>query len=244
MSQAIDLFDDYEKSFDNSRDSAPFIRDREGVLSLHFNMFEVQSEMYRHAPDELVLGYTRTMMNFLFLHKPRHVGMVGLGGGSMQKDCYRRLPDATISVAEINPDVIALRDCFFIPKDDERFMVYCGDGAEFVRRRPGLFDVLLVDGFDNKGQPPQLCSRQFYADCYRSLTPHGLLVVNVCDGQHLIHRIRSSFLNQVIVTDGDDESANTIVVAGRGNTLATAGWPPRAEGNFQYVSVKRSAITA
>ena len=226
MSQVIDSFDDCEESFDNSRDASPFIREYKGVICLHFNVFQVQSEMYKHAPDELVLGYTRTMMDFLFFNEqPRHIGMVGLGGGSMQKYCYRRLPHTTISVAEINPEVIALRDYFFIPKDDQRFRVYCEDGADFVRRQRGHFDVLLVDGFDNKGQPPQLCSQQFYRDCYRSLTSQGLLVVNVCDGGSvLISRIRRSFRNDVVVAD-----YGSVVFAGKGNILAAARWPPKTE---------------
>ena len=231
MSQVIDSFDDCEELFDNSRDASPFIREDKGVICLHFNLFQVQSEMYRHSPDELVLGYTRTMMEFLFFNKqPRHIGMVGLGGGSMQKYCYRHLPHTTISVAEINPAVIALRDFFFIPKDDHRFRVYCEDGADFVRRQPRYFDVLLVDGFDNKGQPPQLCSQQFYSDCYRSLTPQGLLVVNVGDsGSVLISRIRRRFRNDVVVADCRDDSTNSIVFAGKGNILAAAQWSPKTK---------------
>lgn len=223
MSQMIELFDDYEVSLARLGDSSPFIQEYGSTVALHFDEFEVQSVMNKHAPDELVLSYTRTMMNSLvFNTRPSHVGMIGLGGGSMPKYCYRRLPDATIAVAEINPEVIALRDYFLIPKDNKRFMVYCEDGADFVRRQPGQFDVLFVDGFDHKGQPPQLCSQQFYGNCYRSLRSQGLLVVNVCDGLHLISRIRRSFRNQIIVADGGGNSSNTIVFAGKGNILAPA----------------------
>jgi len=222
MSHLIDVLSHYEE-FDTSCDSFPRIAERNGILTLHFNDFDVQSRMYKHAPDALVLSYTRTMMNALsFNMAPRHIGMIGLGGGSMQKYCYRTYPDAIISVAEINPEVIALRDHFFIPKDDDRFMVYCEDGADFVRRQPGHFDVLVVDGFDKKGQPPQLSSLPFYQDCYRSLTPQGLLIANLCGGHHLVARIRRSFGNQVMFADGDAESANTIVVAGKGNILAAS----------------------
>jgi spermidine synthase len=126
----------------------------------------------------------------------------------MPKYCYRHLPDTTISIEETNPEVITLRDRFLVPKDDHRFKIYCEDGADFVRRQTGHFDVLLVDGFDDKGQPPQLCSRQFYPLCYRSLTSPGLLIVNVSDGRHLISRILRSFRNQVIVADGGDGSSN------------------------------------
>ncbi len=52
----------------------------------------------------------------LFNPRPQHIGMIGLGGGSIQKYCHRYLPHTEISVAEINPDVITLRDCFRVPK--------------------------------------------------------------------------------------------------------------------------------
>jgi spermidine synthase len=239
MSQMIEVFDDREVSLDSLGAPSLFIHDYGGAVSLHFNKFEVQSAMYKHAPDELVLSYTRTMMNFAVFNKqPRHVGMIGLGGGSMAKHCYRRLPETTISIAEINPEVIALRDRFLIPKDDQKFMVFCEDGADFVRRQPAQFDVLLVDGFDNKGQPPQLCSQEFYSHCYRSLTAQGLLVVNVCDGSHLISRIRRSFRNQVQVADAHDDKANIIVFAGKGNSFAAARESRRTERTARPFPVK------
>jgi len=235
MSQTTNFLDEYEGAAGSCGDSSPFVCEYEGseyagAVCLHFNAFEVQSAMYKHAPDDLVLGYTRTMMNFLiFNQQPHYIGMIGLGGGSLPKACYRRLPQAIISVAEINPEVIALRDHFFIPEDGERFAVLCEDGAEFVRRQRGQFDVLIVDGFDGTGQPPQLCTQRFYRDCYRSLSPQGLLVVNICDAQDLIPRIRRPFRNQVIVTDIDARSANTIVFAGKGDILTKTLWPPRPQ---------------
>jgi spermidine synthase len=49
----------------------------------------------------------------------------------------------------------------------------------------------IVDGFDINGQPPELCSQGFYDECYRSLTPSGLMVVNLCgwEGDVNISRI-------------------------------------------------------
>jgi spermidine synthase len=198
----------------------PHIFEEHGTLSLHFGMGgAVQSIMRVDAPDLLVLGYTRTMMSFLlFSERPKHIGIIGLGGGSIHKHCYRYLPDTEISVAEISPEIIALRSKFFIPNDDHRFKVFCEDGAEFVKRHPGQFDVLIVDGFDIAGQPAQLCSRDFYNDCYRALTREGIMVVNFCDSfsRKWIRRLRQCFGDHVIPVDAE-ESVNTIVFAGKGN---------------------------
>jgi len=177
--------------------------------------------MRANAPDDLVLGYTRTMMGFLaFNRQPKHLGIIGLGGGSIAKFCYRNLPHTAISVAEISPEVIALRDRFRIPKDDRRLEVFCMDGREFVERRRGLFDALLVDGFDGDGQPPELCSQAFYGACYSALTERGVLVVNACEGSlsRLVNRISSSFRNRIIVA-GSDDSFNQILFAGKGRVF-------------------------
>ena len=79
------------------------------------------------------LAYTRKMMAFLmFNSQPRRILQLGLGGGSLAKFCYRYLPDASITVVEIDSDVLALRDEFQVPADDARFRVVQGNGVEYV----------------------------------------------------------------------------------------------------------------
>ncbi len=197
----------------------PFIYENNRTLSLHFGMGgAVQSKMCLAAPDFLVLGYTRMMMSFLlFIERPEHIGIIGLGGGSIPKHCYRYLPETQIRVAEISSEIIALRTKFHIPNDDQRFQVFREDGAEFVNRHPNQFDVLIVDGFDVTGQPPQLCSRHFYDDCYRALAREGILVVNLCDSfpETSIRRMRQCFGDCVVSVSAED-GTNEIVCAGKG----------------------------
>ncbi len=82
------------------------------------------------APCELVVPYTRTMMGFLlFAPQPTNIVVIGLGGGSIPKYCHRYLPQSSVTVTEINPQVVALREVFRIPPDDERLRVLCEDGA-------------------------------------------------------------------------------------------------------------------
>ena len=197
----------------------PFVYRRRGTLSLHFNLWATQSEMRCHAPNELIVPYTRTMMGFLLFNpQPQKIVMIGLGGGSLAKYCYAKLPDASIVVAEVNPEVMALRDQFRIPPNEERFQVLCEDGATLVRKISNCVDVLLVDGFDLRGQSAQLCTQRFYEDCYQSLAPEGLIVINLSiDDPNLeqFHaRLRCSFANAVLVESPD--GTNKVVFAGKG----------------------------
>jgi len=166
--------------FDHLHFAAPFVQSQDGVVSLHFTLGETQSRMRADRPDELQIDYTRTMMGFLLLQpQPREIVMIGLGGGSLAKFCLRHLPTARVTVVENNPAVIALREEFRIPGDNERFRVIAADGAVHLRECTAAIDVLLVDGFDENGQPPALCSQAFYADCRRALARGGVLVVNL-----------------------------------------------------------------
>jgi spermidine synthase len=135
-------------------------------------------------PDALVLEYTRAMMCFaLFVPRPRHILMVGLGGGSMVKFCHRHFPDCRITVVELRADVIALRDAFLVPPDDARLQVVHADGVDHIKtlaaRGTRRFDVILVDGFGADGLPPALAGAAFYRDCRSVLREGGVLVANV-----------------------------------------------------------------
>ena len=60
---------------------------------LHFGLDTVQSAMRLDDPDRLSLRYTRKMMAFLLFNRaPERILLLGLGGGSLAKFCYRRLP--------------------------------------------------------------------------------------------------------------------------------------------------------
>lgn len=205
----------------------PFVHEGGSFRSLHFSIHEVQSRMSLEDPCALDLEYSRTMMGFLwFKPEPKHIAMIGLGGGSLAKFCHRYLPATRIEVVEINPHVLALRDEFQIPPDDERLTVLLGDGAAFVRDAQTGCDVLMVDGFDYDGQPSALSSQAFYDDCADHLQPGGILVVNLFshDPQYglFVDRIRRSFADQVLVVEGAD-LGNSIVFAFKEPRLHRAG---------------------
>lgn len=202
----------------------PFVCADGESVSLYFHAGELQSRMSVQHPRQLELPYTKTMMGFLLLKpQPAHILMVGLGGGSLAKFCYHHLPDTRITVVEINPHVIALRKQFQVPEDDARFCVVCADGADWVRAARQSFDVILVDGFDVQGQAPQLGSRAFYEDCYRSLLPKGVMVVNL-DAEHVAHpellqRVYKTYHGNFVEV-AVQERSNHIVFAVKGMPIA------------------------
>lgn len=219
--------------------SSPFVLEADGLRSLHFDYLSIQSQMRIANPVELVLGYTRTMMGFLFFTpEPRRIGMIGLGGGSIAKYCHEYLPGADITVVEINPDVIALRREFAVPPDSSRFRIVCGDGADFLCNHADTFDVLIVDGFDLEGQAAQLGSQAFYDNCHARLAEGGTLVVNLwgCDEKRGVYarRIREAFADRKLSVEAE-EPGNQIVFA----TRSMAFPPPQRALRDQATRLER-----
>ena len=195
----------------------PFVQSAGDSKSLHFSFSAVQSHMDLHRPERLTLAYTRTMMGFLlFKAQPSTVAMIGLGGGSLARFILHHLPQTALQVVDINPNVVDLRHEFLLPDDGERFQVHLGNGADFVHTRPRHFDVLLVDGFDVQGQPPELATPHFYRGCAECLTPQGVLVANLSPTHpgfaQQLQDIGQVFGGQVLAVH-DEAGSNSVVFA-------------------------------
>jgi spermidine synthase len=203
----------------------PYIVEDGHHRRLHFSHDATQSVMSLEDPQALVNAYTRKMMSFLLLNpRPRHILMIGLGGGSLAKFCYRHCPQAQITVVEIDQDVIALRDEFHVPADDGRFRVVHDDGARYVQHLEDRVDVVLVDAFDADGISLSLPQSDFYDRVAAQLTDNGILVMNLSgQGERYVDNLRAigaSFGEHVVL----------VPVAGDENVLVFAlkQPPPRS----------------
>lgn len=202
----------------------PFVQEDATSMAMHFTLAQLQSRMSKAKPWHLDVDYTRTMMGFLLLQPaPERLAMVGLGGGSLVKFCHRELAASHMTVAEINPHVIALRRDFGVPDDDARLSVQQADGAAFMASHANCFDVVLVDGFDAQGQPAALCTQVFYDDCMSALRTGGVLAVNLhyddADYPIWLARLQRSANGNAVEIPAPEKS-NCIVLASRGAALS------------------------
>jgi spermidine synthase len=185
---------------------------------LRFGLTDVQSAMDLRNPDRLVLNYTRLMMGFvLFQPRPLNMLMIGLGGGSLPKFCHRHFPGTNITVVEIDPQVIALRDQFEVPPNQANFRVVQADGADFVAAKcDASYDVIMVDGFDAESMAPALGTPNFYAHCARLLTTGGVMVCNL----HELDIYFGAYLERIVLSF--DGSAFAVATRACGNSVVFA----------------------
>ena len=185
------------------RRSAVAVADARGVRTLHVGGEAIQSAMRLDDPYALALDYTRCMMAFLLFHpRPREVLMIGLGGGSLAKFCYRHLRETSIRVVELERGVVAAaREHFALPRDGARLRVEIGDGAEALV--PECCDVLVVDAFQDELHVPALASASFYDGAFLALSEPGAMVVNFMDDDprldQALARLERAFGGAVVV---------------------------------------------
>jgi spermidine synthase len=197
----------------------PFVIDDGERRHLHFNMRLTQSVMRVRAPNELEVRYTQKMMSFLLFNpRPGHIVQIGLGGGSLLKFCYHRLPAVQLTAVELDPHIIALREIFQVPPDGPRLRIMQGDGAEYLEQAGQRMDVLLVDAFDRTGLAPGLANRTFFDAARARLSGNGLLLINLAGEREsyegLVAEAQEVFDDQIIVLPVP-EDGNHILLAFR-----------------------------
>ena len=209
-------------------DDEVYITERFGVRSLHIGSDTIQSSMRLLRPNDLELAYTRSMMAFLlFAETPRHVLMIGLGGGSLAKFIYHRMPETQLEVIEVNPRVLAIaRSSFQVPPDDGRFAVRLGDGADWVARPGPAVDAIVVDGYDGASQVAELATPRFYEACRARLAAGGMLVVNLWGNDRrfdeFLRRIESAFPAATLCLPA--EKPGNVIVFGFRDSPVSAQW--------------------
>lgn len=212
------------------------IREDSGVRTLHFGSDWVQGAMRIARPWNLELEYTREMMASLLLRDaPRKVLLIGLGAASLTKFLYRNYPQAHLTVVEIEPAVVAAARQFFkLPEDPKRLHLVIGDGAEFVMNSHKKFDLILVDGFDEKARTGALETLPFYQACRTCLSDDGMMVVN------MLTRSRGFKATAARIAEAFDDRALVFPSCESGNAVALAAGGAPLEVSFE--ELKENAL--
>lgn len=213
------------------------VSEERGVRYLHFGSELVQGAMRIARPWALELEYTREMMLPLVLRDdpPTTVLQVGLGAASITRFLHRYFPDAWLTVVEIDARVIeAARQFFRLPDESRRLRILTGEGHEFVAHSKSRFDLVIVDGYDEKARTGSLDTTSFYMAARERLTQRGLMAVNLLTRRRGVaaseQRMRQAFGEHVLVVP-PPEAGNTIAIAGTDPPIADAPGDLRARAN-------------
>ncbi len=153
--------------------------DKDGIRTLRFARNQ-QSSMHLDDPYRTDIEY----VGYLHLavavapHATRAL-VIGLGGGTLVKQLWRDHASLSIDAVELDPEVVSIAREYFALPDDERIRVHVGDGREFVMASAELYDIIVIDAFDDDEIPRPLTTETFLLACLARLAPGGVVVYNL-----------------------------------------------------------------
>lgn len=203
------------------------VTDNDGVRLLKFERNQ-QSSMRLDDPFETDIEYVGYLHLTLAVRPDaRRALVIGLGGGSVVKRMWRDYPGISIDVVEIDSEVVEVAREFFEVPDDPRIRIFTEEGRGFVRLAPDIYDIVIVDAFDDDRVPRQLTCEEFMRDARDCMSAGGVIAYNFIGsiyGPHSkpfrsLYRTLANTWSRIWVfplefsQDARDTSRNVIVLA-------------------------------
>ncbi|MDO9557858.1 MAG: fused MFS/spermidine synthase [Coriobacteriia bacterium] len=153
--------------------------DDNSVRLLKFERNE-QSSMHLDDPFETDIEYVG-YLHLTLAVKPDAASalVIGLGGGSVVKRMWRDYPAMHLDVAELNPEVVEIAYAFFELPEDDRLCVAAADGRDFLMMTSAIYDIIIVDAFDDDRVPRPLMTEEFLCECRDHMSPDGVIAYNI-----------------------------------------------------------------
>ncbi len=153
--------------------------DREVVLSTNV-LFGVQS-VYEKEKSLTGMYYDHAMaaayMSGVYEKNGFDILILGNGTGTFATQCRRYFGDVDITGVEIDSRITELAyEYFGLPNS---VSVYTYDGRAFLNAVDGLYDVIMVDAYQDITIPFQMSTSEFFTLVRDHLKPDGVMVVNM-----------------------------------------------------------------
>jgi spermidine synthase len=130
----------------------------------------------------LVMDYQHYWRLPLLKEKPemRAALFIGAGAFGMPEALSREFPQATVDVAEIDPEVIEVGRRFFKLDEHPRVRAHAGDARRFLHERhEQKWDMIFGDAYAGvRSIPAHLVTQEFFQLIADHLTPEGIFVMN------------------------------------------------------------------
>lgn len=157
--------------------------DTDGARYLYFDN-ATETRMSLDNPLEGHFEYVEYFhIPWLIKDSIRKVTILGLGGGSIQKQVEHYYADVNITTVELDPKVVDVARQYFFVKQSDRHKIIIEDGRMFLRRSNERYDLIILDAYtaDRYGSyiPYTLVTKEFFALAKDRLNPNGVLAYNV-----------------------------------------------------------------
>lgn len=211
--------------------------DGRGGWTMYVNGME-SSHVDLHDPTRLDFEYMRWFAAMVRAwHRPdSEFTAMHLGGGGCTFPRYLQAtcPGVRQQVVEVDEGVLELAKQAFGLRSGGRLRLRQGEARRAVQDSPeSSADLIVRDAFSGSDVPDHLRTREFVAEVDRALTPQGIYLANLADGQLLAAARREAatlltiFEHVALVAEPAQlrgRRYGNVVVAGSHAPLPVEGW--------------------
>ena len=172
-----------------------------GTRTLYLNNMP-QSAIYTNGSVTPVFRYT-DYFNLAFGYNPNITRVLFIGGGGFSgpRQFLVDYPHTSISVVEIDPEVVeASHRYFLVPRTNPRLEITVMDGRKYLESA-GVYDLIVLDAYTHTYVPFHLMTDEFMALVDSHLSEDGVFVANVIGS--LIGDASELLWSQVLTTQNN-----------------------------------------
>ena len=161
--------------------------------------------------------YIHALFGLLLQKRPRHVLMIGCGGGTLATMLSRA--GVTVTLVDIDPLSFEIaRRYFHMPDAVE---CHAMDGATFLRKHFVRYDAIVLDAFADEAIPPHFLKAAFFQLVKARLKRGGLFLVNIVvlddddpTPDRIARALRKSWRGVRLLDADGFENRNAVAAAG------------------------------
>jgi len=174
-----------------------------------------QSCLNLDNPNLLVFDYSKMMLATLYLKPtPQKILIIGLGGGSLPNALIKLLPSVQIDIVEIDKDVAAIAEQYFLFKPSGNVKIFIEDGFEFVQKaKAESYDLIFIDAFTEDYVPSSFLTLDFASNIKRILTKTGIVSVNGFGKKNKYYQLESELYKKTFNSTTNLTSNNRVIIA-------------------------------
>lgn len=117
----------------------------------------------------------------------RTILVLGVGGGTLFEMLISQYPNAHITAIDIDEQIIALFEKYFVSKKQSSLTLVCTDAKDYVRlsvQKGNTYDLVIVDLYTGNDVPEFVTHTDFLTSLKRITAKSGMLVWNYFSFKH------------------------------------------------------------
>lgn len=138
-----------------------------------------QSAVYANGIQDPVFWYARQMSQLTIAQTPASILVLGGGAFTIPQHLSQQVPNATIDVVEIDPELLTISREHFGYTDPSNVTPVFSDARSYVNQSDKRYDVILVDVYGDTSIPFSFITKEYGESLAKLLTPGGIVAANV-----------------------------------------------------------------